>query len=140
VPPLRERREDIGPIAEYFLSVQNPELRFCKDAIEVLKEHAWPGNVRELRNVVVRTAVLAEGPEIGAEDLPEELRHARFSGDLQNLTHLGDLEREAIMQALEVSAGHQQRAADRLGISKRTLQRKIKSYGLIAERSISIAR
>ncbi len=140
VPPLRERREDIAPIAAHFLYAQNPDFHLRADAIEVLMSHSWPGNVRELRNVVVRTAVLSQGPEITAADLPEELTRASFSEDIQNLTHLGGLERDAIAQALEDNRGHQQRAADRLGISKRTLQRKIKSYGLTAERSVSIAR
>jgi transcriptional regulator with PAS, ATPase and Fis domain len=140
VPPLRERPQDIVPLALHFLTGQNPELRFTPDAIEKLREHSWPGNVRELRNVVVRAALLTAGLEITAADLPEEFSRECFSSDLRNFSMLGDLERNTIAQVLEESQGHQQRAADRLGISKRTLQRKIKSYGLIAERSVSIAR
>jgi two-component system, NtrC family, response regulator AtoC len=140
VPPLRERPQEIVPLALHFLAAQNPELRFTPDAIERLRAHSWPGNVRELRNVVIRAAVLASGPAITAEDLPEEFSRECFSSDLRNFSLLGDLERNAIAQVLEESRGHQQRAADRLGISKRTLQRKIKSYGLTAERSVSIAR
>jgi DNA-binding NtrC family response regulator len=140
VPPLRERSQDILPLAVHFLVSQNPELQFSGEAIEKLQAHAWPGNVRELRNVVVRAAVLTSGPEITAADLPEEFSRECFSSDLQSFSMLGDLERNAIAQVLEESRGHQQRAADRLGISKRTLQRKIKSYGLTAERSVSIAR
>jgi DNA-binding NtrC family response regulator len=140
VPPLRERREDILALAEHFLVAQNPELRFTAAAVEKLQAHSWPGNVRELRNVVVRAAVLAPGLEITAADLPEEFSRESFASDLRNFSMLGGLERDAIAQALEDSRGHQQRAADRLGISKRTLQRKIKSYGLTAERSVSVAR
>src|SRR5580704_5984888 len=140
VPPLRERPQDIVPLALHFLTGQNPELHFTPDAIEKLQAHSWPGNVRELRNVVVRAALLTPGLEITAADLPEEFSREYFSSDLRNFSMLGDLERNTIAQVLEESRGHQQRAADRLGISKRTLQRKIKSYGLIAERSVSIAR
>ncbi len=140
VPPLRERIADILPLAEHFLAGQNPALRFGADAIEKLRAHSWPGNVRELRNVVVRAAVLTLGSEITADDLPEEFSRESFSSDLQGFSMLPDLERNVIAQALEDNRGHQQRAADRLGISKRTLQRKIKSYGLVSERTVSIAR
>jgi transcriptional regulator with PAS, ATPase and Fis domain len=140
VPPLRERPQDIVPLALHFLTAQNPELRFTPDAIEKLRAYSWPGNVRELRNVVVRATVLARDPAITAADLPEEFSRESFSSDLRNFSLLGDLERSAIARVLDESHGHQQRAADRLGISKRTLQRKIKSYGLTAERSVSIAR
>jgi DNA-binding NtrC family response regulator len=149
VPPLRERVDDILPLALHFLDAQNPSLRFAADTIAKLEAHAWPGNVRELRNAVVRAAVLSLETEITPSDLPEEFSRESFSSDLRGLSLLGmpsgtstmdALERNAIAKALEVSRGHQQTAADQLGISKRTLQRKIKSYGLTAERSISIAR
>ena len=140
VPPLRERLADILPLAQHFLTGQNPELQFSGDAVERLQGHAWPGNVRELRNVVVRAAVLSRGPQITAADLPAEFSREAFSADLRSFSLLGDLERNTIAQVLEESRGHQQRAADRLGISKRTLQRKIKSYQLTTERSVSIAR
>jgi DNA-binding NtrC family response regulator len=156
VPPLRERTQDILPLAMHFLARhnlagQNPDLRFSSDAIERLQAHRWLGNVRELRNVVVRAAVLTQGSEITSADLPEEFARHSFSASLGGFSLLGgtaggsgsilgDLERNAIAQALEDSRGHQQRAADRLGISKRTLQRKIKSFGLMAEHSVSIAR
>ncbi len=143
VPPLRDRIADILPLALHFLEGQNPELRFTPDAARKLESYAWPGNVRELRNIVVRAAVLAIGTEITAADLaiePSYGSRASFTVELRPFAQLGDLERNAIAQALESSRGHQQRAADHLGISKRTLQRKIKSYGITAERTVSIAR
>lgn len=130
VPPLRERPEDIVPLARYFLAEQNPGLHFSSEVIEKLCRYSWPGNVRELRNVVIRAAVFACGPEIIPADLPDEFHEQSFSANLQILASLPDLQRRAITQALEESQGHQQTAATRLGISKRTLQRKIKSYGL----------
>jgi len=126
VPPLRERVEDILPLAEYYLSRQDPGLRFSAEAADRLTSYAWPGNVRELRNVVIRAAVFASGREIHGVDLPSEFQSA--IPPVQAM--LPDLERHAIVKALEETRGHQQRAAVRLGISKRTLQRRIKSYGL----------
>jgi DNA-binding NtrC family response regulator len=150
VPPLRERVQDILALALHFLEGQNPELCFTPDAIKKLEAHHWHGNVRELRNSVVRAAVLTTGTKITATDLTlaplarvssaGEFSQASLSADLCNLSQLGDLERNAIADVLEHTHGHQQRAADRLGISKRTLQRKIKSYGLTGERTFSIAR
>ena len=138
VPPLHERPDDILPLAEHYLALQRSGLRFSPDAAEMLRRYAWPGNVRELRNVAVRAAVFAVGPEITAADLPEEFTEIAFSSDLQKLAALPELEKSAIGKALEHSCGHQQRAADELGISRRTLQRKIKSYRLTMERRVSI--
>jgi DNA-binding NtrC family response regulator len=127
---LRERSADILPLAEHFLVQQNPALRLSEEAVTKFRAYPWPGNVRELRNVVVRAAVLASGPEIGAADLPEEFASDAFRADLVQLAALPQMEKNAIASALRRSGGHQQRAATALGISKRTLQRKIKSYGL----------
>src|SRR6185437_15437831 len=76
VPPLRMRVEDIAPLAEHFLAQHDPsakpgeKLRFSQAAMEILRAHPWSGNIRELRNVVTRTAVLAQGQVIEPEDLP----------------------------------------------------------------------
>src|SRR5580693_734321 len=69
VPPLRERTEDIVPLAEHFLKQTNPRLSFTGEALQILEGHRWPGNVRELRNVVTKAAVLSREIEIGPEDL-----------------------------------------------------------------------
>jgi DNA-binding NtrC family response regulator len=134
VPPLRERIDDIAPLAIHYLAQQGSSFHFSRELLEKLRAHDWPGNVRELRNVVMRASVLAQGPEITLEDLPEEFLHRSFSGGLQQFAALSDMERRAVLAALEESGGHQQKAADKLGISKRTLQRKIKAYGMAAER------
>jgi two-component system response regulator HydG len=140
VPPLRERPGDIVPLALHFLAGQNPDLRFSNNVLERFRAYSWPGNVRELRNVVIRAAVLAAGSEITAADLPDDFGNETFSGQIHSLVMLDQMEREAIARALEQSGGHQQRAADRLGISKRTLQRRIKSYGLVTERAVLVGR
>ena len=76
VPPLRERADDILPLAEHYLQEQSPGLRFSDDVKGKLKTYPWPGNVRELRNVVVRAAVFASGEQIEISDLPEEFNHS----------------------------------------------------------------
>jgi transcriptional regulator with PAS, ATPase and Fis domain len=132
VPPLRERRDDIVPIALHYLEQQNASLTISQQVLEKLSAYDWPGNVRELRNVIMRASVFARGSEITLADLPEEFSRSSFSSGLQSFAALPDMERQAILAALEETHGHQQRAADKLGISKRTLQRKIRSYGPMA--------
>jgi len=137
VPPLRKRFEDIGPLARHFLALHDPALQFSEAALEALAAHAWPGNIRELRNVVTKAAVLAQGSVIVAEDLclsaaaPELAAHKgngrRSNGTAASIS-LDGMERRMIQEALEATGGHQQKAAARLGISRRTLSRKLKLY------------
>jgi DNA-binding NtrC family response regulator len=140
VPPLRERAHDIVPLAMHYLTTEKPGLTFSDGALQKLTSYSWPGNVRELRNVVVRAGIMSTGPEITVADLPEEFGEEEFASSLTNLARLDQLERSAILKALEETDGHQQRAANKLGISKRTLQRKIKSYALHSQGACSIAR
>ena len=131
VPPLRDRIEDIVPIAEHFLHQYNAELFLSDTAKESLRSWRWPGNIRELRNVITRVAVLARGLEIRRTDLPPDLQNAQYSiRRPESALDLDGMERQAILQALAATSGHQQRAADRLGISRRTLSRKLKSYAI----------
>ncbi len=127
VPALRERVADIAPLARYFLAQQNPQLRFMESAIAVLEAQPWPGNIRELRNVVTKTAVLAPREEIFAGDLAFTVG-AQDSRVTAKPADLESLEKRAILDALNASGGHQQRAAAQLGISRRTLNRKLKVY------------
>jgi DNA-binding NtrC family response regulator len=141
VPPLRERRDDIVPLALHYLESEKPGATFSEPAVDLLLAYPWPGNVRELRNVVVRAAIMASGPQITVTDLPEELTEHAFAPSLQNLARLEDLERSVILKTLEETEGHQQTAANKLGISKRTLQRKIKGYRMTSlEEDLSMAR
>jgi two-component system response regulator FlrC len=134
VPALRQRMEDVIPLAKYFLSQHDPGMRFSDCAVEALLAHPWPGNIRELRNAVTKAAVLAEGQEIRAEDF--RLLGASKPGldayavetTAADLLSLDRAERKAIQEALAATGGHQQKAADRLGISRRTLSRKLKLY------------
>jgi transcriptional regulator with PAS, ATPase and Fis domain len=138
VPPLRERREDVAPLAAHFLQMHKPGLDIAPEAMDLLEAYSWPGNVRELRNVIVRATVFAQNGTVTAEDLPEELRRNAFTSSLARLSLLGEAERDAIARVLERHAGHQLRAAQELGISRRTLQRRIKAYGLAGERGASV--
>jgi two-component system, NtrC family, response regulator AtoC len=138
VPPLREHPEDIALLAEYFLRRQRPGLRLSTATLRILEAYQWPGNVRELRNVVIGSAVLATGSEIVPEDLPEELTQANVSAGLAQLSVFGDAERAAISRVLVETRGQQILAAEKLGISRRTLQRRIKLYGLKLDREVTV--
>jgi DNA-binding NtrC family response regulator len=143
VPPLRERVEDIVPLAEHFLKQTNPRLSFSGEALRMLEGHRWPGNVRELRNVVTKAAVLARDPEIGAVDLllapPRSPAAAATPATLTLAAavpseNLDGMEKTTILRVLAQTNGHQQKAAELLGISRRTLSRKLKLYGREAVR------
>ncbi len=136
VPPLRERPEDIEALAEYFLQ-QCSKARLREDTLRLLLAYSWPGNVRELRNVIIKAAVMARDSVLAPEDLPTELLRALGTGPHDAVagsavpkvpTDLGELERHTILHTLEKVNGHQGQAAELLGISRRTLSRKLKQY------------
>ncbi|HUB83510.1 MAG TPA: sigma-54 dependent transcriptional regulator [Bryobacteraceae bacterium] len=128
VPALRTRPEDIEALAKFFLEQEAPQLHFSDSALESLQSYSWPGNVRELRNAVVKAALMAEGTEIRAHDLPEGLRQAPQPSRAASGRTLDELEQQAIFNALSETGGRQDRAARILGISQRTLIRKLKIY------------
>ena len=130
VPPLRERREDIVPLAQYFLKQHSERAYFGEDACDVLRRHVWPGNVRELRNAVTAALIHARDYEIRGADLAIRQDGGRVSPGATGGLRLDGLEREAIFEALRKAEGHHQQAADMLGISRRTLSRKLKLYGV----------
>jgi DNA-binding NtrC family response regulator len=129
VPALRTRREDVDALARFFLQQEAPHLRFSDSAIDVLQAYSWPGNVRELRNVVLKTALVAESSEIRAHDLPQSLLNTPQPPRVSGGRTLDQLEQQAIFSALSETGGRQDRAARMLGISQRTLIRKLKIYG-----------
>ena len=131
VPPLRERRDDIVAIAEYFLQQNHPQAKLSEDAIQALVRHTWPGNVRELKNVIFRSAVQTKPglKELRASDLPTSIcgipepgAAVRFQGNLNAM------EKQMILQTLSQAGGSQAKAAQQLGISARTLRRKLAKY------------
>jgi two-component system response regulator HydG len=139
VPPLRERPEDIVPLAEHFLKQTNSQLNFSGEALQILAGHRWPGNVRELRNVVTKAAVLARTTEIGVGDLllaPPRTQAPSMAPTVLTVPseNLDGMEKSTILRVLAQTNGHQQKAAELLGISRRTLSRKLKLYGREATR------
>src|ERR1044071_4696087 len=130
VPPLRERPEDVIGIAEQLLHQHYPESRFSRDAVDALTSYAWPGNVRELKNVVFGAVLQARNAQsqISASDLrfPDSVSSRRRS--IPSHSDLDQVEKQAILHALEESGGNQGKAAEALGISRRTLIRKLKIY------------
>jgi DNA-binding NtrC family response regulator len=138
VPPLRERREDILPLARALIASTARRMArrapsLTPGAADQLTRHAWPGNVRELENAMERAVALAQGKRIEVADLPEEVRGALpsplASGELRTLEAL---ERDYILAALERNGGNQTVTARQLGIGSATLYRKLKSYGALA--------
>jgi DNA-binding NtrC family response regulator len=135
LPPLRDRKSDIPALVHYFIDRYGGTVGGAKDvsyeAMSRLMSYDWPGNVRELENCIQRALALGAGPEIQMRDLPSSLLYAlqAGSGERQIFT-LRELERDAIRQALEATAGDRLRAAKLLGIGKTTVYRKIKEYGL----------
>ena len=132
LPPLRDRAVDIPLLARQFLKQfgkANPPT-LTTDAVDLLGRYPWPGNVRELRNVIERVVLLARGPQISAADLPLELpvRGADERAAAPALS-LAELERRHIESVLHETSWHQGRAASALGISSKTLYRKIREYG-----------
>lgn len=132
VPPLRERAEDVLPLARMLLAEEGqPALLFTAGAQAVLERHSWPGNVRELANAVKHGVALARGATIDVEDLPEELttRPARgVRASPPDLRTLAEIEREHVLHVLEACGGAQVEAARVLGIGRNTLWRKLRSY------------
>ena len=130
VPPLRERPEDLIGIADQLLHQHSPGLHFTPDAVAAMLSYSWPGNVRELRNCIFRAVMLARTPTARISSTELRLGHgpeaansgAPLEGDLNQV------ERTMILSALERYRGNQGLAADALGISRRTLLRKLKSY------------
>jgi two-component system, NtrC family, response regulator AtoC len=131
LPPLRERRGDIAPLAETLLArigreLGRPGLRLGAEARKAIAEADWPGNVRDLANALERAAILADGLELRAQDLGAlaRARPAASGGSLDSL------ERETIARTLTEVGGNRRQAAERLGIGLRTLYEKLKRYGL----------
>ncbi len=132
LPPLRERAVDVPLIARQFLRMfgkANPPT-LTVDALDVLTRYPWPGNVRELRNVIERVVLLAHGPQIRASDLPLAAPSTGAAAASPAIS-LAELERRHIESVLHNTNWHQGRAASTLGISSKTLYRKIREYGFV---------
>jgi DNA-binding NtrC family response regulator len=146
VPPLRERREDVLPLARVLLA--SAALRMKRDitglspgAADQLLRYTWPGNVRELENAMERAVALARGSRVELEDLPEDVRQAfpRALATKGAVRPLEDIEKEYILAALEANDGNQTQTAEQLEIGSATLYRKLKRYREDAEGEVGRA-
>jgi two-component system response regulator HydG len=140
VPPLRERRDDILPLARVLLASSALRMKraisgLSPGAADQLLRYRWPGNVRELENAMERAVALARGRRVELEDLAEEIRQAtpRPLPTQGAVRPLEEVEKEYILAALEANGGNQTHTARQLEIGSATLYRKLKSYGLIGE-------
>jgi len=139
VPPLRARREDIPDLSRTFLDQIARDnglgrLHLTRGAIDALARYSWPGNVRELKNVLESAAITRSGPDIQAADLPRTIRDALGPEPRRRRTPavrtLAETERDLLRRALRRCTGNRTHAARALGIGVRTLQRKVKTYGI----------
>jgi transcriptional regulator with GAF, ATPase, and Fis domain len=145
VPPLRERKEDIALLAEYFLKATHPEAQLSASASAILEAYRWPGNVRELRNLMLRAGALCSNNVVQPSDLPTEVEY--FEAPMRAAASvpqrigsfppptspaaptgggLRDVKKQRILEALGRHKGHQGLASEELGISRRTVSRQLK--------------
>ncbi|HXA85247.1 MAG TPA: sigma-54 dependent transcriptional regulator [Candidatus Dormibacteraeota bacterium] len=138
LPPLRERKEDIRPLAEHFLErvsqTRQAHYSINPEAIKLLQFYDWPGNVRELENCLERAVAMSAGPVLQTADFPPHIRtaslRATVPGKQARILPLAELEKQAILEALQQLNGDKLMTARALGIGKTTLYRKLKEYGI----------
>ena len=145
VPPLRERREDIRPLVDHFVrhfsGLNGKTITSVDEQVyKNLEAYVWPGNARELKNIIERMVVLSKGQRLSEQNLPEDLKHGenlflvrdiRGNTSLNpNISNLQEMEKELIRLKLTECGGNKSRAAKKLGISRRTLYRKLQEYML----------
>ena len=142
LPPLRERAEDIPLLVSHFIEKRKASLNkqikgVTPQVMALLIAHPWPGNVRELENVIQRMMVIAKGEILDVADLPAEIRSQTSESksepkDLEEIARESSeiIEKRAILDVLSKTGGNVTRAAKALGISRATLQNKMKAYGL----------
>jgi transcriptional regulator with PAS, ATPase and Fis domain len=131
IPPLRERKDDIQPLADYFLAQlsqvhRRPKPVLTAEALRALRQFSYPGNVRQLRSILERVIMLVPRAEIREEDLPAYVRPSTG----RPMMSLEELERSYIAEILDATQGRKSKAAAILGISRKTLLEKRKRYGL----------
>jgi two-component system response regulator HydG len=162
IPPLRDRREDIPELAQYFLDRNHRETgvahTFSDDALRVMRDYDWPGNIRELESAIERACALSSGPVVHMADLPTQLQDFRMhdrmrqqqakraaeggsgqraavvdDGPSSGIVSIADMEKHAILGTIRTLKGDKLMAAKLLGIGKTTLYRKLKEYGITEE-------
>jgi two-component system response regulator HydG len=140
IPPLRDRREDIPPLADHFLAIfreknRKPIKGIAGKALDLLVRYDWPGNIRELENCIERAVIMAREEMIVPSDLPPLIQNLSGEGEVGGFAipsgmSLETMERELIVKTLAETGGNRTRASEILGINRRTLQNKLKEYSL----------
>jgi transcriptional regulator with PAS, ATPase and Fis domain len=135
LPPLRDRREDILPLANSFLKRFAAQANrvitgYTPAAADLLRKFDWPGNVRQLQNEVQRAVLMCEGKQVDVQDLSISAPRADTPEDDANLTLMEAMERNTIIQMLKETGGNKLETAKRLGIGRQTLYNKIKAYAI----------
>ncbi len=135
LPPLRERKEDIEPLTRHFIEKYSRRTKkrvssITDDALRLLAHYSWPGNVRELENVIERAVILARGEEVTADLFPLMTPESPEVLPETGETSLESVERLHIMKILNKNGFHRSRAAEALGITRKTLSKKIADYGI----------
>lgn len=147
IPPLRERKEDIPLLVEYYLksfcNIYRKSVTIDDEALKVLISYDWPGNVRELANTVERLVVMIESDKIKVYDLPDTVRgvfkvRPSFSGDIKLPTEVEELERIRIMDSLPKFNFNLRRTAQALGLTERQLNYRIKKYGITIKKGVNL--
>jgi len=141
VPPLRERPEDIPPLAEYFLRKLSTERRttvsrISERAMTLMKAYPWPGNVRELRNVIERGIVVSEDDVLDEDHVMLGKVPLRVDSDSLPFQSLSEVEKREIVRVLRNCRGNRSQAAALLGINRKTLREKMRKYGIIYDESL----
>ncbi len=141
-PSLRQRKDDITLLIQHFINLDAQKtgkniLGFTPEAIHLMVAYPWPGNIRELRNTVENAFVLARGKSIGSEHLPDKITRCKLMetnpvkyAKFNNTVKLGFTEKEKLIEALQRSDGNQTKAAKNLGVSRVTVWKRIKKYGV----------
>jgi transcriptional regulator with GAF, ATPase, and Fis domain len=141
-PPLQQCKDDITLLIQHFISLDAKKtgkniLGFTPEAMRLMVAYQWPGNIRELRNTVEYAFVLARGKSIGPEHLPDKITRCKLMdtnpgqyAELNNMVKLGFTEKEKLIDALQQSDGNQTKAAKIIGVSRVTVWKRIKKYGI----------
>jgi transcriptional regulator with PAS, ATPase and Fis domain len=142
IPPLRERKEDVSPLIDFFISkylsdTKKDKAEFSREAMDVLLKYNYPGNIRELENIVHHSIVLSRGEVILSTDLPISLKNLPFESNINvtdnNLTlpeQVDSLEKKLVLDALKQTNNNQVQAAKLLGMSERNLRYRLEKWGL----------
>jgi DNA-binding NtrC family response regulator len=153
LPPLRDRLEDILPLARTFAAQVhslNPVVRFSADALALLQQYSWPGNIRELENAIVRAAAMCEGT-IRVQDLPERVRSSggiaaggnpgedQHDLPMEDWPTLAVIEGRYVSRVLDHTGGNKQAAARTLDVDRKTLDRMIKRHGIESKKANAVA-